>query len=204
MSHAASGESFRICTLDEELEFIEGLNRASERVVGVYPEIKGPTWHAEHGCDLSSALLQTLAEHGYRSAEDPVFVQCVDADELRRLKTELGTELRLTQLMGRRTDPSQLTKEALITVADYAKALGPNYRLALARNADGRLAASPLVQFAADAGLALHPYTFNYAELPEGVAGLEQLLALAYEELQADAVFCDFPDVAVGMRDAQS
>lgn len=200
---AASGEPFRICTLDEELDFIQALNRASGRNVGIYPEIKGPRWHAEHGCDLSSALLKILAEHGYRSAEDPVFVQCVDADELWRLKTELGTELRLTQLMGRSTDPSQLTKEALIAVADYAIALGPNYRLALARNADGRLAASPLAQSAVDAGLALHPYTFNYAELPEGVADLEQVLVLAYEELRADAVFCDFPDVAVELRDAR-
>nr|NIW23726.1 glycerophosphodiester phosphodiesterase [Gammaproteobacteria bacterium] len=52
-------------------------------------------------------------------------------------------------------------------MADYAIALGPNYRLALTTDADGEIAASPLVQFACDAGLQLHPYTFNYVELPE-------------------------------------
>ena len=50
--------------------------------------------------------------------------------------------------------------------------------------------------------MALHPYTFNYAELPDGIADLEAALALAYHVLKADAVFCDFPDVAVSLRDA--
>jgi glycerophosphoryl diester phosphodiesterase len=200
---AASGEPFRICLLDEEIEFIHGLNSASSRSVGIYPEIKNPGWHARHGCDLSSALLGILADHGYRSAEDPVFVQCVDADELRRLKKELQTELRLTQLIGRSTDPGCLTREAFVAVADYAVALGPNYRLVLTSEADGQPRASPLVNAARDAGLQLHPYTFNYAELPADVADLDELLALAYEVLRADAVFCDFPDVAVGLRDAQ-
>ena len=197
---AASGEPFRICTLDEEIEFINGLNRASDHTAGIYPEIKYPRWHAEHGCDLSTALLGILADHGYRRAEDPIFVQCVDAHELRRLKTELGTELRLTQLMSRGTDPARLTPEALGAVADYAMALGPNYRLALTKDSAGQLVASPLVQAALDVGLELHPYTFNYAGLPEDVADLEALLALAYEALQVDAVFCDFPDVAVRLR----
>ena len=197
---AASGELLRICTLDEEIEFIRGLNRAGSHVAGIYPEIKEPRWHAEQGCDLSRALLGVLTDYGYRRAEDPIFVQCVDADELRRLKTELRTDLRLTQLIGRGTDPAHLTREALVAVADYAQAVGPNYRLVLTRDSDGRSIASPLVHSVRDAGLELHPYTFNYAQLPEDVADLEELLVLAYDVLQVDAVFCDFPDVAVGLR----
>lgn len=200
---AAAAHPLRICTLDEEIEFIHGLNLASDRSVGVYPEIKSPRWHSEHGFDLSSALIGILADHGYRRADDPVFVQCVDADTLRRLKKETGTELRLTQLMGRDTDPNRLSREALIGVRDYATALGPNYRLALATGSEGQPVASPLVRDAEDAGLELHPYTFNHTQLPDGVADLETLLLLAYEELRADAVFCDFPDVAVGLRDGR-
>lgn len=201
---AASGEPFRICTLEEEIEFIHGLNRAGGHVAGIYPEIKEPRWHAEHGCDLSIALLDVLADYGYQSVEDPVFVQCVDADELRRLKTDLRTDLRITQLISRGTDPERLTREALVAVAGYADALGPNYRLTLTRGPDGRPVASPFARSARDVGLRLHPYTFNYAELPEHVADLEELLALAYDIVQADAVFCDFPDVAVRLRDAQA
>ena len=200
---AVSVDSSRVCTLDEEIEFIHELNRASGRVAGLYPEIKFPRWHAEHGCDLSSAVLGVLADHGYRSAGDLAFVQCVDADELRRLKTELGTELRLTQLLARATDPAHLSPEAILAVADYATALGPNYRLALTRDARGELAASSLVRSTRDAGLELHPYTFNYAELPADIADLEALLALAYDVVQVDAVFCDFPDIAVALRSAR-
>ena len=200
---AASGEPLRICTLDEELEFIQDLNRTGGHTAGIYPEIKEPRWHAEHDCDLAAALLGILDDYGYRRAEDCVFVQCVDPGELRRLKAGLGTQLRLTQLVSRATDPRELLPNALAAVADYAAALGPNYRLVLTPDSDGELGASPLVRAARDAGLALHPYTFNYAELPENVADLEELLVLAYDIVQADAVFCDFPDVAVGLRDSR-
>ncbi len=198
---AASNAPLRLCTLEQEIEFIHDLNRGSGRTAGIYPEIKAPRWHTEHGCDLSSAMLGVLSDYGYRRAEDPIFVQCNDADELRRLKRELGCKLRLTQLMGRGAYPRYRAREALVEVAEYATALGPNYRLTLTSESPGRPRAGPLVQFARDAGLELHPYTFNHAQLPQGIADLEALLVLAYEVLNTDAVFCDFPDVAVRLRD---
>lgn len=201
---AASGKPMRLCTLEEEIEFIHALNRASDRQVGIYPEIKHPCWHAEHGFDLARALLDILAGYGYQSGEDPVFVQCVDTGELVRLKTELGTGLRLTQLIGSYTDPARLRPDAIAAVADYAAALGPNYRLALTPRADGPPGVSRLAGYVRAAGLELHPYTFNYVQLPDHVADLEALLGIAYELLQVDAVFCDFPDVAVALRDAQA
>jgi len=199
---AASSQPFRICTLEEEIEFIHALNRASGRRAGIYPEIKRPRWHAEQGIDLSGAVLRILADYGYKTAEDPVFVQCVDANELRHLKADLGTKLSLTQVMGRKISQEQLTLEALVEIADYAAVLAPNYPLLLAPGDGGRPVASPLVDHARAAGLRLHPYTFNYVKLPEYVADLEALLDLVYEVAQVDAVFCDFPDVAVQFRDA--
>src|SRR5210317_2181827 len=75
---------FAVHTLAEELEFVGGLNHATGGSTGVYPEIKRPAWHREQGIDLSSALLDVLAEHGYQDPGDPVFVQCFDARELQR------------------------------------------------------------------------------------------------------------------------
>src|SRR5688572_10121230 len=45
--------AFRIATLDQELDLIEGLNRSMRRNVGIYPEIKHPQWHREQGIDLA-------------------------------------------------------------------------------------------------------------------------------------------------------
>ena len=41
------------------------------RDVGIYPEIKHPRWHHEHGIDLASRLLAALAAHGYSDAGSP-------------------------------------------------------------------------------------------------------------------------------------
>ena len=82
---------FGIATLEEELQLIQGLNRSTGRVVGVYPEIKDPDWHRRHGIDLAKARCwPSCTRSAIRRAEDPAFVQCFDAAELMRLKHELG------------------------------------------------------------------------------------------------------------------
>ena len=73
---------FSIATLEEELLLIQGLNKSTGRTAGVYPELKNPTWHLEHGIDLSHLLLTTLENFGYSSYEDEVIVQCFDHEEL--------------------------------------------------------------------------------------------------------------------------
>src|SRR5688572_1776249 len=73
---------FGIATLEDELRLIHGLNRSMGRTVGIYPEIKEPTWHREQGVDLARLLLAELKTFGYARKDDAVFVQCFDAAEL--------------------------------------------------------------------------------------------------------------------------
>ena len=49
--------AFQIPTFEEELQFIQGLNRTTGREAGIYPEIKAPAWHREQGQDLSRIVL---------------------------------------------------------------------------------------------------------------------------------------------------
>jgi glycerophosphoryl diester phosphodiesterase len=95
----ADGAHFRIATLEEELALLRGLNATTGRNVGLYPEIKHPRWHREHGIDLARRLLEQLVAAGYRHAADACYVQCFDAEELRRVRRDLGSELRLVQLV---------------------------------------------------------------------------------------------------------
>jgi glycerophosphoryl diester phosphodiesterase len=186
-----------IVTLNEELTFVAGINRATGRTVGVYPEIKHPRWHAEHGIDLAKQLLETLAAFGYTTAESPAFVQCFDAAELQRVRSELGSRLRLIQLVG--TEPeyaSLLTRAKLHEVASYAHGLGPHHSQLM----DERREVLPLVRWAADAGLALHPYTFRADDLPAYARDLDEMLELFFERVRVDGVFCDHPDIAVRAR----
>jgi glycerophosphoryl diester phosphodiesterase len=192
---------FRISTFDEELRLIQGLNHSTGRDVGVYPEIKDPALHAEKNIDLAHLLLTMLEDFGYRSREDNVFVQCFDAGELRRVREELGTDLKLTQLLA---DDDPMGPEALGTIAEYADGVGLPYS-SLIRESPGSVSGmegSGLSEEIHDAGLVVHPYTFRRDRTPAYAESFDALLAFFYEVVRVDGLFCDHPDDAVRIRDA--
>lgn len=196
---------FRIATLDEELQLVRGLNRSTGRTVGIYPEIKAPSWHAQHGVDLARLIIAKLDRYGYRTAADAAFVQCFDAATLRRVRSELGSELRLVQLVGSGTEQRELlTPSGLQAIAEYAEGLGPSYSQLVVVRDDGTtpVQTSALVAHARAAGLLLHPYTFRADELPAYATTLDVLLTLFLTMVRVDGVFCDHPDVAVRARNA--
>ncbi len=194
---------FRINTVEEEIDLVRGLNRSTGRCVGIYPEIKHPGWHREQGIDLSKLLLAKLAERGYDSTDDAVFVQCFDASELLRVRNDLSCRLRLVQLVG--TEPlygDLLTERGLREIAAYADCIGPSYSQLVTVDADDTPTPNAVTDNAHAAGLSLHPYTFRRDALPPYATNLAQLVAWFFAEVGVDGVFCDHPDIAVRARDA--
>ncbi|HEX5421425.1 MAG TPA: glycerophosphodiester phosphodiesterase [Gammaproteobacteria bacterium] len=192
--------SFRVVTLDEEIRLVRELNRQTGREVGIYPEIKRPDWHREHGIDLASLLLTVLAGHGYRDEKDPVFVQCFDAAELKRCRRELGTCLKLVQLVERGSEgEAMLTREGLSEIASYAEVVAPSFGQIGAPAEDGGLRREEWVAALAPLRLGLHTYTFRRERVPAGVRDLEALVRAYFSAV--DGLFCDQPDVAVAVRD---
>ena len=198
---ARSGR-FRIHTLAEEIELVQGLNASSGRVAGIYPEIKGPAWHRDEGVDVAPLMLDILDRYGYRTASDPVFVQCFDAAEIVRLRRDLGTELALIQLIGENdwgesvTDYDALqTDSGLDKIAEVANGIGPWVEQTYALKG-GKPTTTGLVERAHAHGLAVHPYTFRLDSLPPGFGSFDSLVAFVIGELGADGLFTDFPDVA--------
>jgi glycerophosphoryl diester phosphodiesterase len=192
----------RIAALDEELRLIQGLNKSTGRRVGIYPEVKDPVWHRDHGIDLSGLLLTKLQTFGYSEPNDRAFVQCFDGNELQRIKSELRCRLKLIQLVG--ADPAydgMLTRAGLERIAGYAHGVGPSYGQ-LVTQQSGALRPTALTENARALGLRLHPYTFRAEELPSYASTLERLLEVFFTQVRVDGVFCDYPDVAVRVRDA--
>lgn len=188
----------RIATLEEELALVAGLNRSMGRSVGIYPEIKHPSWHREHGIDLTEKLLTVLRAFGYRRREDAAFVQCFDAAELARVRGELGCELRLIQLVGSEPEyRTLLTPSGLESLARHAYGLGPHYSQLAAPGRGSEPRVTELARNAKAAGLALHPYTFRADDLPVYARTLEELIEFFAVEAQVDGLFCDHTDVAV-------
>ena len=193
--------AFAIATFEEELQFIEGLNRTTGRRTGIYPEIKAPAWHREHGRDLSPIVLRILAEHGYRTKADPCFLQCFDYSEVKRLRGELGWSGRLVQLLAEKSSSEPgtdfgflVTKAGLEELARVADGIGPALSLVARPKPGGGWEPTELVRDAHALKLVVHPYTVRADALPKGIRAVEELLRLLLVEAGADGVFIDQPD----------
>ena len=197
--------NFRISTLEEEIELIQGLNFSTGRTVGLYPEIKNPSWHTAHGIDLGAMVLQCLESFGYQSADDPVYVQCFDSAEVKRLRHDLGTRLRLVQLLEDNIGYEEMiTRARLEAVAGTVDAIGLPLRRMI-RPSEGRIHSpvpSAAVTLAQELELPVHAYTFRREDLLPGIANLEEQLRLFMSVFRVKGVFCDHPDVAVSVRSA--
>jgi glycerophosphoryl diester phosphodiesterase len=196
---------FSIPSLAEELSMVRGLNKATGRNTGVYPEVKSPAWHMSEGVDISRLLMEELARFGYSEKEDPVYVQCFDATEVVRIREELGCRMKLVQLIGANswnesdTDYDELiTPEGLARVAKVADGIGPwfNHLYKLAE-IDGHPVSTGVVASAKSLGLVVHPYTYRADDLPQGFESFAELIEFSIETLQVNGLFTDFPDRAV-------
>ncbi len=192
--------SFQIATLEEELQLIQGLNRSTGRIAGIYPEIKDPAWHRAQKHDITRIVLAILRRYGYRSKDDPCYIQCFELDELKRLRGPLRWRGNLIMLLDTvangpgNTDFNHLrTPKGLADLAKVADGIGPDIESVIAHDRKP----TALVKNAHASGLKVHPYTFRVDELPKFAKSPEDLLKLLFKKAGVDGLFSDFPDVAV-------
>ncbi len=204
---------FRVSTLEEELELIQGLNKSTGNNVGIYPEIKSPAFHRSEGKDISRATLTVLKKYGYSSKNDKVYLQCFNPVELRRIHDELfpefDMEVKLIQLLpkseyNKKTDYSEYSATSLSKtlrgIAEYADGIGPSKSMIVLKGSTrDSMRISDLVKEAHKVGLAVHPYTFrlDHGEIPPYALSFEDMLDLFYYKIGIDGVFTDFTDRAV-------
>ncbi|MFG0335512.1 MAG: glycerophosphodiester phosphodiesterase [Maioricimonas sp. JB049] len=199
---------FEVPSLADEIELIQGMNRSTGRIAGIYPEIKQPGWHRKQGHDISKIVLDVLHKYGYRTKNDPVFVQCFEEDELRRIREELGGEMRLVQLVsGGSTvaraatamppDSDTLDRE-LQRFAEFADGVGPALSAIIpGLTPEGSPQITPFVKRAHAAGLVVHTWTFRSDAMPEFCDDMQTLLGWYIDDAQIDGLFTDFPDQPV-------
>lgn len=182
--------TFKLHRFQDEIEMIQGLNKSSGNSVGIYPEIKAPDFHKKEGKDISNIVLQILNEYGYSNQEDLCILQCFDPAELQRIRTELSSELFLTQLMEFPADAEDVEK-----YAGYANAIGPSIeQLILAGK--GKKEGNKIVDKAHELGLKVHAYTFRKDEHPN-FETYNDLLQFGFYDINLDGGFTDFPDITL-------
>jgi glycerophosphoryl diester phosphodiesterase len=204
----AGQSSFQIPTLEEELQLIQGLNRSTGRIAGIYPEIKQPSWHRAQGHDISRIVLPMLVRYGYATKADPCYLQCFEPTEVRRLRQELGWRGRLVMLIEGKsigddgTDHDALcTPSAIKDLATLVDGIGP----AIGRVVAWPMAGGPpkfteLVKLAHAEKLVVHPYTVRIDDLPKDCPSADALHTALFKDAAVDGVFTDFPDVTAAWR----
>ena len=198
----AQKSSFRVPSLHEELELIQGLNHSTGRIAGIYPELKHPTFHHDEGKDLAETVLKILNEYGYSNRADPVILQCFEEAELERVRNELKSDLTLVQLLSNadwmsETSLKKQRAERLEVIASYADGIGPAVDSVFRSDPLGGLPLSTeVIAEAHRLNLVVHPWTYRADSLPKLFSSFEDLHR-ATVIAGIDGIFSDFPDQSV-------
>lgn len=212
---------FRLHTLAEEIELVQGLNHSTGRNVGIYPELKSPWFHHLEDKDLATAVLQTLKDYDYHAMDARVFLQSFDYNELLRVHNELlpalAMEIPLVQLIADNSwnETFEIGADGNLIPYDYqwmhsedginklariVNGIGPQLNMLvspLSGTDNPRI--SSLVESAHAAGLVVHPYTFRReaTQIPSYATDFNNLLSLFIEQVGVDGLFTDFPDLVL-------
>jgi glycerophosphoryl diester phosphodiesterase len=214
---------YQVPTLAEIIALVRAKEAETGRVIGIYPEIKHPTYFTGVGHDLAAMLVEQLHAAGYRGADAPVFIQSFDVAPLRRL--EAMTDLRLVQLVAAEGGPADdlatsyaamVTPEGLAEIAQYADAIGADFAMLFSQGSDPQDAMPTGVHSAAHgAGLLVHAWTARKenAFLPPALRsgddpaaiGCDYLVYYLLRGFGIDGVFSDDPARAIRFgRDGQA
>jgi glycerophosphoryl diester phosphodiesterase len=204
---------FAVPTFTEVIALVRAKEAETGRRIGLYPELKHPSFLQAQGHDVVALLVEQLHAAGYRSAAEPVFIQCFEVAPLVRLAGL--TELRLILLASAAGGPADrpgltyaemLEKPELRRIAEVVDGIG--VELALVLKPDG--SPTGLVPAAHDAGLAVHAWTLRKenAFLPPALRRGEDPAAPGdyatlwrwLAEAGVDGVFTDHPGAAVALR----
>ena len=208
-----------IPTFEEVVALAKSESRRVGRVIGVYPEMKHPTYFAGLGMEFPHRLAGALKSFGLNSPTAPVFVQCFEVGALKAIRPL--TRAPLIQLVSAEGGPADLPRatyaelvsaSGLKTVATYANGVGPDWKMVVPVVDGGLGAPTSLVRDAHAAGLAVHPWTVraeNYFLPPKLRIGADPAahgdVDALYRALFAagvDGLFSDFPGLEAKARTA--
>nr|WP_247713551.1 glycerophosphodiester phosphodiesterase family protein [Qipengyuania sphaerica] len=154
---------YAIPTFAEIVQLVRAKEAETGRTIGLYPELKHPTFLLqEAGIDSVDLLVSALGKAGLDDADDAVFVQSFEVAPLRRL--DRLVDVKLIQLLKESDGPADepgmryadmLSPSGFAEIARYADGIGVPITLLL----DGNGYGTPIISQAQSAGLAVHGWT---------------------------------------------
>ncbi len=175
---------FEVPTLQEVIDLVKQESQARNKVIGIYPETKHPTYFKSIGLPMEKRLVDQLVASGYRGKAAAVFIQSFEVANLKELRGL--SEMRIVQLIDNpknppapngaprnapydfvaagstRTYADLVTPAGLKEIAVYADVVSPYKEVIIARTAANELgAATTFVADAKAAGMKVHTWTLR-------------------------------------------
>jgi glycerophosphoryl diester phosphodiesterase len=207
---------------EQIVTFAEALALAMEAGIGIYPELKHPSFLRAQGLDPIGPFLGVVREAGGQPVLDRMLVQCFEVGTLITMASMSSLRIPTVQLIAATGGPfdrpgvayaDMLSDAGLAEIFGYARAIGVEKTLIIPRDAEeNSLPPTDLVARAHAAHLQVHAWTFraeNYF-LPQELRRTDPLARMlfirqhgdlaaeleAFRDAGVDGVFCDFPGVA--------
>ncbi|MHA7820294.1 MAG: glycerophosphodiester phosphodiesterase family protein [Erythrobacter sp.] len=156
---------YQVPTFAEIVQLVRIKEAETGRRIGLYPELKHPTFLLEaDGIDMVDLLLRELRNLGIEPT-DPIFIQSFEVGTLRRL--DQRSDFRLVQLIHPEDGPvdepdmryaDMVSEAGLAEIATYADGIGPWLGYVLSPDT---MQPTSLVADAHAAGLTVHPWTLR-------------------------------------------
>jgi glycerophosphoryl diester phosphodiesterase len=218
----------QVLTFQEVIDIARAEGAKAHRTVGIYAELKHPTYFVRAGLPMEEALVKVVKANGLDRRDAPFYFQCFELTPLRTVRGMMnvktvflmdaaGAPADLVAAGDARTYADLARPAQLAAMARFVDGIGPSTDLIVPRDAKGAsLPPTTLVADAHAAGIVVHPFTFraeNYflpLELRRAEAGKPAEPAaygdlhsqlLQYFRLGVDGVFTDFPNLGVAARE---
>ncbi|HPO14429.1 MAG TPA: glycerophosphodiester phosphodiesterase [Candidatus Hydrogenedentes bacterium] len=181
---------FEVPTFEEAIELVQGLNKTTGRDIGIYPELKAPTWHIAQKLPMEKAFLDIVERYGYKGPDAKIFVQCFEPMTLQKLRNDMGCTLPMILLISDdKVEEYLLTEEGLDKIATFATGIGPDKK-SVEEN-------PKVVEWAHARKLLVHPYTLRKDQCPKKYAAFQDEIKQFYTVYKVDGMFTDFTDECV-------
>ncbi|MDQ4091994.1 MAG: glycerophosphodiester phosphodiesterase [Actinomycetota bacterium] len=212
----------QIPTFDEIIALREQLSTELGRQIGIYPEIKHPSYFRSISLPLEPQLVDALSRAGLNEPAAPVFVQSFEVSTLQALHGQLrvpmiqlinstGAPADFVAVGDKRTYSDMVTPAGLAGIAGYAAGIGPAKDRIVPRDAaEFSQPPTPLVHDAHAIGLLVHPFTFRnenrFLPAEERSSSDPNAYGNAFAEYQqfytlgVDGLFSDVVDTAIAAR----
>lgn len=198
-------------TLDEIIQWQLSYFKLSNRLVGLYPELKHPDWYNSMGYPMEDIFLKKIILSGYSVTGDltprdlskvvPIVIQCFKSESLKYIATK--TNIPLVQLIGVSNEyptPNLVYNERILDeIMTYATAVAPDKKIFTTDWGTSVSKALEMRRWAFERNLFFIPWSFQLEQnyIPTQFAGDSHLeLLFYYGCLQSSAIFHEFPDQA--------